>query len=323
MEKTKRMWNFIFLIMTTVCCLSLTSCGSDDEDDNNDVNTPAAFEDYAAKYQLTGTDSPYSSVEFTESGNYIITERYYNANTRSPYISKPSTRKFTFANLLHKTATRSGDAYSLILYGTYTVDTDGTYILSDYGKVKVTQDASGNAYSLVFMPNGGSSYTYNASKQNRDLNSSNSSRLCRTWNINSYQSIMKVNGKTIIDITANSNKELAKKAEEWAKEHDEEYDPSDWDDDDIIELEQIIFTKTGTYMVKYEGDQLAVAAWKWRDYTETELAYAWDNILEYPEGYASISYKNNQLVITEKVDEDEYEDGTYEEYLIMYLSESK
>lgn len=321
MEKIRRIWSYILLFMMTISCSSLISCSSDDDDDNNDVNTPAAFEDYAAKYQLTGTDSPYSSVEFTESGNYIITERYYNANTRSPYISKPSTRKFTFANLLRKTATRSGDAYSLILYGTYTVDADGAYVLSGYGKVKVTQDASGNAYSLEFMPNGGSSYTYKASKQNRNLNSSNSSRLCRTWNINSFQSIVEINGKTIIDITADSNKELTKKAEEWAKEHDEDYDPSDWDYDDIIEPRQIIFTKTGTYMVKYDGDQLAVSTWRWDNSEETVLAYAWDNILTVPEGYASISYKNNQLVITEIVDKDE--DGTYKEYLITYLSESK
>lgn len=319
MEKTKRMWNFIFLIMTTVCCLSLTSCGSDDEDDNNDVNTPAAFEDYAAKYQLTGTDSPYSSVEFTESGNYIITERYYNANTRSPYISKPSTRKFTFANLLRKTATRSGDAYSLILYGTYTVDADGTYVLSDYGKVKVTQDNSDNTYSLNFMPNVGSSYTSKASKQNLKFNSSNSSRLCRTWNINSYQYICKIDGKTIADFNVNSVRELNLKLGN--------------DVEDIIETKQITFTKAGTYIVMSANGQVDVSTWMWNNSSETELLYdfIWggSEIGNDDIGCESVSYKNGKLVLTAQLDyTDEFlEEGdcVYEALvtIITYLSEAK
>lgn len=319
MEKTRRMWNFIFLIMTTVCCLSLTSCGSDDEDDNNDVNTPAAFEDYAAKYQLTGTDSPYSSVEFTESGNYIITKRYYNANTRSPYISKPSTRKFTFANLLHKTATRSGDAYSPILYGTYTVDTDGTYVLSGYGNVKITQDNSDNAYSLNFMPNEGSSYTYKASKQNLKFNSSNSSRLCRTWNINSYQYICKIDGKTIADFNVNSVRELNLKLGNSIE--------------DIIEPRQITFTKAGTYMVMLANGQVDVSTWMWNNSSETELLYdfIWggSEIGNGGVGCNSVSYKNGQLVLTEQLDYTneflEEGDCVYEALvtIITYHSESK
>lgn len=319
--------NYFFMCgLMLTAFLSFTGCSSDDDnDDNNGVNTPAPFEGYAAKYQLTTGDAPYASIEFTESGNYIITKRSYGARERSPYIYKSSMRSFKTANMLHKAFTRGGDVYSPILYGTYTVDADGTYILAGYGKVKVAQDGSGAAFSLELMPNGGTAYTYKASKQNRDLNSNNSSRLCRTWNINSFQLIVKMDGKTVMDITANTNKELLRKFEEWTKEHDEEYDPSDWDDDDIIEPQQVIFTKTGTYMVKYEGNSLAVSTWRWINSSETELQYSWDDDFEsgFESDKASISYNGNQLIITEKLGMEDSDDGPLEINMITYLSESK
>lgn len=323
MGKSKRMWGYLLLMMTAFSCLGLVSCSSDDEEDNGG-NAPAAFEQYAAKYQLSGNDAEFSSVEFTESGNYIITKKNpYGAPVRSSKKNNSHISMLSQGMFKHQVSTRSGEVYSPILYGKYTVDADGTYILEGYGKVKVTQDGEGNAFSLEFMPNGSSSYTYKASKQNRDLNSNNSSRLCKTWNFASCRVLAKVNGKTVLDISANSYMELYKKLDEWSKEHDDEYEPGDWEED-IVEVKQVIFTKTGTYMVKYEGNQLAVSTWKWANTEETLIRYSWNNDFDDDDfsGYAEISYDGGKLALNEK-DTESDEDGSYEMNLIAYFNEAK
>lgn len=315
----------MFILLMAVVCPALVSCS--DDDDDNDTSTPAAFESYAAKYEVMGVESAeWASVEFTESGNYILTRSpYVNAVPKRAASEKAEGKAFA-GKLLSAKAARVGEAWSPILYGKYTVDADGTYNLAGYGKVKVTQDAGGSNFSLEFIPDMGTSHTYKATKQNRNLNSANSSRLCRTWNIDKFQVIFKLNGKTMLDLSASSVLELAKKYENWVKQHDDEYDPDDseWDYSDLVEPKQVIFTKTGTYMVKYEGDQLAVSTWRWTNGAETELQYAWDNDFDddFLSGVAGVDYKKGQLVITEK--DSEREDGDlYETINVTYLNEAK
>lgn len=88
MEKTKRMWNFIFLIMTTVCCLSLTSCGSDDEDDNNSSNDPqkALIGTWQSKFIDNGDEVIYTSYTFKKDGTYIYKD-WYEGEERNPDIT--------------------------------------------------------------------------------------------------------------------------------------------------------------------------------------------------------------------------------------------
>lgn len=326
METTKRVWSYVLLFMMTVCSLSLESCSSDDDDDAGEV-APAAFEAYAAKYQIANASATFSSVEFTESGNYIMVLNDLptdGTKSFSRLAEKKSPAHTMFGMLLRKTATRSESVYSPILYGKYTVDADGTYVLAGYGKVKVVEDGAGNAYSLEFMPSSSPSFTYTASKQNRNLDSENTNRLCRTWNTASFRIVSKFNGKVLLDITANTMGEMFEKLQKWAESNDEEFDPSDWEDLDIPNPEQIVFTKTGTYMVKYNSGELAVSTWRWANNSETMLQYSWDNDFEdsYLNGIVSVSYKGNQLVITET--EKEEEDGeSYEMSMVYYFNEVK
>ena len=329
METTKRVWSYVLLFMMTVCSLSLVSCSSDDDDDDDgggDV-TPAAFEAYAAKYQITNASAAFSSVEFTESGNYIMVLNDLpttGAKSLSSLAEKKSPAHTMFGMMLRKAATRSESVYSPILYGKYTVDADGTYVLAGYGKVKVVEDGAGNAYSLEFMPSSSPSFTYTASKQNRNLDSENTNRLCRTWNTASFQMVTKYNGKVLLDITASTLEELLKKLQKWAESNDEEFDPSDWEYLDIPNPDQVVFTKTGTYMVKYSSGELAVSTWRWADTSETMLQYSWDNDFEdsYLNGIVSVSYKGSQLVITE-TDKEEDEDESFEMSMVYYFNEVK
>lgn len=327
MKTMKSIWSYTMLFMMTVCSLSLASCSDDDDDDNNN-STPAAYETYAAKYQMTSNQSPYSSVEFTESGNYIIilnNAPATNAKLMSPSVTS-TIRKAALTNgfagkLLRKAATRS-QVYSPILYGTYTVDADGTYILDGYGKVKVVQDGSGNSVSLEFTPESGETFTYTASKMNRDLNSNNTNRLCRTWDLASVQYIIRYNGQELVNLSAENMPKLYEKLMKWAEDNDEEYDPSDWESEEIIDVKQVIFTKTGTYMVKYSNDELAISTWRWIDSNENKLQYSWDNDFDndYNDGYVNINYKGSQLVIDETTKDEE---ESFEESFFYYFNEAK
>lgn len=314
------------IAIMAVSGLSFTSCS---DDDDKSSFQPAAYESYAAKYQITDDDAQYSSVEFTESGNYILTKNenadYYNM-AMAPAISIKSPKvalKNGFVGVLQrKDITRS--AYSPILYGTYTIDANGTFILEGYGKVKVVKDSSGNAYSLEFIPTSGEAFTYKATVQNRDLNSDNTNRLCRTWNLTTIQYIIKVNGKQLLNIKGSDMTELIKKLQEWAEKNDDEYEPGDWEDIEYINPKQVIFTKTGTYLVTYETEDLAISTWRWADSKEDRLLYSWFNNFEDEDMYGSvdISFSNNKLVMSEynkEEDDEEY----FEENYIYYFNEAK
>lgn len=147
------------IIAMCVCSVSLVSCSDDDDNDGGGKFDPPAYEASAAKYEISDGSSPYESIEFTESGNYLVTmsgvtpapaaaakEATQAARGMAAMAKRPS----IFANTAATQATRA--YYSPILYGKYTVGADGTYILEGFGTVKVTQDGTGNSYTLEERP---------------------------------------------------------------------------------------------------------------------------------------------------------------------------
>lgn len=53
--------------------ISFTSCSSSSDDDgDNGTLDPPAYKSVSALYEVTSSGSKYSTIEFTESGNYII-----------------------------------------------------------------------------------------------------------------------------------------------------------------------------------------------------------------------------------------------------------
>ena len=61
------------MLMLSVFCFTFTSCGDDDEEEVSVLTAPKYAED-AVRYEINGT-SDISSIEFTESGMYIITKK--------------------------------------------------------------------------------------------------------------------------------------------------------------------------------------------------------------------------------------------------------
>ena len=93
--------------------------------------------------------------------------------------------------------------------------------------------------------------------------------------------------------------------------------------------DQVIFTKSGTYVVFYSNKTLGVSTWKWVDENAGKARYSWDyqSINDPNEsGAINIDFVGNQLVITEFLgdeydnpddyDDDEiYVEGTIKWYL--------
>lgn len=320
----------IFGLLLTAA-LGFTSC-SDDDDEGGALDTPA-FEASAAKYEISSNNSPYASIELTESGNYIIVNKGYNTASAPAKAAngKKSPISLLAKNMMAKTAKTKGHKvapYSPILYGTYTKIDDNTYNLAGFGTVKVVTDGNGNAVSLDITPAGGQTVTYTATKQNKNLNSTNTNRLCRTWKIDGCRMYVKYNGRNMMDISANSMEELVVKIEAWMKANDPEYEPGDAGDIETLKEtspQQLVFTKTGTYMVYYKNSQLAVSTWRWCNAQETQIEYSWDNNFDSDNGLngkVDVAFSGNKLLMTEK--ETETEDGeTLETGLIFTMSEVK
>lgn len=313
--------SLLLAMMLLLGGITFVSCSSDDDDNGGDVDSPA-YSEYAAKYQIQTGNADYSSVEFTESGNYVITKRYYYSSSALLHkLNQKLSPNSRLAGFIPKANAQTRGSESPILFGTYTIDSNGDYVLAGFGKVRVTKDGSGNSYSLEFIINGGGTVTYTATQLNQNLNSDQSNRLCRTWDISAMQIVAKLNGQTLMDIYADSYEDLYKQAEEWAKKNDEDYDPSDWEYEEEYEPVQVIFTKTGTYMVVYSDQSLAVSTWKWTNSSENTIMYSWDNSFDedYESGYVTVEFKGSQLIVTEKMEEDE----GFELYETYYLNEAK
>jgi len=329
MKKIKFIASLMFVMATAA---GFTSCSSDDDDDPA-LDAPA-FDAYAAKYEISSSNSPYASVEFTESGNYIIVmDENVNGNAPAAMPAKGKVRKMSVLSKnmlagLRRTNTREAVPFSPILYGKYTKTGDNTYVLEGFGSVEVVTDGNGNAVSLKITRTGGRAETYTATKLNKNLNSAMSNKLCRTWSIEGLRMYIRLNGKTMMDISGRTFAELVKNVDEWAKKNIPDYDEGDLGLIEIlgeIQPKQVVFTKTGTYMVYYENSTLAVATWRWYNKAETTLQYSWTNRFDNEDdlnGIVDIDFKGGKLLVTEKETETD-EDGTMETGLVYTMGEVK
>ena len=310
--------------------LVLTSC-CDDNEDNGGMQETAAYDSYAAKYKITSEGCPYSSIELTEAGNYIISLTG-NAQGICPLRLNGKGKDAvslvqSLKEAVRQQRTSKSTPYSPILYGRYTVNEDGSYNLADFGTIIVEKDDSGNAVELVITKNGQEPEAYHATIQNSDINSSMSNKLCRTWAMAQYRYRVELNGSKVCDFQASTLKELFKKILQWGESQGEDIDPEDYEMLEAlneVEPKTMVFTKTGTYLVEYAGGQVAVSTWQWLDESKGLLIYSWDNSLDdltgVMNGQATATFKGSQLSLIEKTTQ--AEDGyTLEAFMTYTLNE--
>ncbi len=286
---TRIMNSLVAVFMMLSMAGTFASCS-----DDGTLETPA-FEAEAAKYEISGS-SEYRSIELTESGNYIIIKNGNNSRSQKVKVPFLGTR-------VKPTLTRV--SYNNNIYGKYTKIGDNTYNLEGFGTVKVLMK-EGTAYALEVTPIGGETDTVVASVQNKTPNSDMTNKLCRTW--------------TIEKLYYEYTDEEGSYSGTYTKEdvlNSGDYEVGEWP-------ESVVFTKTGTYMVYYIDQTLAVSTWRWYDESKGLLHYSWDNEFEEfdEDDLVTIEFDGATMMITEEY---EYESGDWyeKEKMVTYLKEAE
>ncbi len=286
-----------FLSAAFICLAvggAFASCSSDDDNDggNQTLATPK-YEEDAALFNIDSKNCPYSSIELTAAGNYIVipSEMVNYAPEKLRFITKAA-------------ASRSVS----IIEGKYTKIDDNTYDLEGFGTITVTMTGD-TAASLDMSLDNGQNYTLRAERQTQYPDSKMTNNLCRTWKITHIQMIIKVNNHKMFDkkVSIDHLEDLFKSLAQADPDFDGEYDDEDFDIDDYPE--KVIFSKAGTYMVLYADNSLAVSTWGWDKESEGLLRYSWDYEHLYDPDYSgvvTIAFPgNNSMTLKESYVENE------------------
>ena len=269
MNKLFSYMSYLMLAFT----LLLISCSKDEADSSN-LDTPK-YESVSAKYEILSSQSPYKSIELGASGDYIvITSDYYSAMSRASSLSKIG----VFGNwgMSQSRATN----YDGIIYGTYKQLDNGDFDLKGFGVIKVVYGENNEVEALSITPDKGIEMQFDVEKVEVMDDDDITNSLCRTWMFEKFRVVAYVSGKKVLD--------------EFVDGADLEY----FD----IEISEVLFSKSGTYMVVYGDKSLGVASWKWKNMDERILSYSWDG--EWYESYtAQISFEGNSLILYEERDD--------------------
>lgn len=190
----------------------ILSCNKDEDTTGDQLEK----ETISAKWIVDGTGA-YVSFEFNESGNYLVV--------------KNSAKKST--------------SEVIVLFGTYEIIDKKTIVLSDFGKIVITEiNDNAISFSIYLDSNPNTKILINATKQEEMNKSTKTELLCRTWEM------VTIDGEPV----AGTDMELT-----------------------------VLFSAAGTYFVSYanpteDGDG-GLALWAWKDANENILCYSWEGEL--------------------------------------------
>ena len=306
----------LFLMTALVAGLTMfTSCNNDNGVVSPTFETPA-YEDVSAKYEVSGS-SLYKSFELTASGNYVIVKK-------TSYLSAS---KLFFGRMDEATrATSSGD----IIYGKFTKKSDTEFELEGFGSI-VIEGGTDNVVSLKITPNGGTTMTLPAQRVEQKEAEENSftSKICRTWSVASYRYTIVLNGSVFFDGEYATLEDLVKaltnKAKSMGASNADELFDVPYDETP----EQILFSKSGTYLVVYKNSTLGVSTWQWKDENKGILHYSWNYDDMYDSnssGDVHLSWRNSQLAVKEVINASDagYDIGySLTITIVTYLNEVK
>lgn len=288
-------------IALTLTPVTLTSCSSDDDEDSP-KDEPSEkyealgydepkYEKESALYLVNASGSDIRSIELTPTGDYIVMKN-------NSIIDKVQRKSPSALRVAHGTLTR---AYSddKMAYGKYTRTGDGKYTLDGYGTLVVTGGES-DAVKLTITLNDGRKIEVGAMKRDQYTATAKTNAICRKWNI----------GKVVVhkatgDVTYSSIEDMDR--------HEHEVWSPEW------EPKQVLFTKSGSYIVFYANQNLGVSTWGWtnEDTGEARYSWDWDHLYDVSEsGVIIFAFQGKQLLVTE--DENEYSDA-----ITYYFSEAK
>ena len=270
----------------------IISCSGNDKDnpveepdepyDAGEFNRPK-FETESALYKIPSGDSGLRSIELTASGFYIVITDVYSKDNSGQIAAAHSAP--SFVSCIKSLDTRSYESNGIIT-GSYTKKGDGEFVLEGFGTIVVIGGEK-NAVSLDITLNNGRKIEVGAQKAEQYDSSTKTNAMCRTWDLGQV-----VVHKTEGDVT-------------YANYHEYEKGESQIYYDDSVVPMQVLFTKSGTYIVIREDHTLAVSTWAWSDEAAGRIRYSWnyDNLFE--EGvsnFVDIAFEGKQMLVTEYLD---------------------
>lgn len=294
-------------IALTLTPVALTSCSSDDDEDSPKEEPSEKYEALgydepkyekeSALYLVNASGSDIKSIELTPTGDYIVMKNNSIADEvkrQSPAIRTSALR------LNHAIATRAY-ADDKMAYGRYTRTGDGKYKLDGYGTIVVTGGES-NAVKLTITLTDGRKIEVGAMKRDQYTATAKTNAICRKWNI----------GKVVVhkatgDVTYSSIEDM------------DRHENSGWDESEAeFEPKQVLFTKSGSYIVFFANQTLDVSTWGWTNETTGEARYSWDwdNLYGDESGVIIFAFQGKQLLVTEPSD-------GYSADITYYFSEAK
>lgn len=305
-----------------------SSCSSDDDNETSEpinLETPA-YKSVSAKYNVTSGGDGISSIELTESGEYIV---IFDNASYAPKQNK-TTKNMSMGILNgNKISTR---AFIGNIHGKFTKKSDNEFILDGFGTIVITGSAD-NAISIKVTTEDGEELNLNAEKATILADTEMTKALCRTWNINTIKMVATFNGKSFYDSGARPTsdynaiyRELNTAMQKLSESINGEEDNETYFTEPGFIPEDIIFTKAGTYLVTTESDQLSIYNWAWQNESKGELRYTFKNGMfdEYISNTANVKFSGNTLTINE-INLNESEGGmslqVSSEYKCSYVNE--
>lgn len=289
--------------LVLILLLSLVSCSKDKDDEPMfeigeipTLPTPE-YASNAACYNVTSGGNGISSIEITESGDYIVTK-----TSRSNALHSNSVHSVYALPSVGMTRAESAD----IVYGKAIKVTDTEYILEGFGTITIEGDSS-NSISIIVSTEEGETLDLTTQKVAPTNESPLTSAMCRSWNITEIGLRYYLNNKLIYD-GKKAPSQLVDLMNEcmWAVANyvgepdgfGESPFPKDFYPNGLI------LTRAGTYMVEYSNGAIALAKWKWLDEKKQIFHYSWDydNPDAYQDGVsgdATVGFSGKQMIIRE------------------------
>lgn len=291
MRKLKNLFGIVLGMLLTMPLL--TACG---DDESIDLGTPK-YESISGKYTIDNPSSPYKSIELGAGGDYIVT---LNNGYPTGLSSKTTIKKDACGIFKQPRSLSRATNYNGIIYGQYTENTDGTLNLEGFGTIEIIYGTGEEVKGFNLTPTNGGPVTLDVTKEETMPDDAMTNALCRTWKIEKIRLAGLEDGESY-DITLTP---------ENIKEFGDDYDEFP---------EEVLFSKSGTYMVYYSDQSIGISSWKWKDQSAGTISYSWDNYW-YDDAFVTLSFSGNKLVIYEAYEEnDEY--GYYKEESYTYLVE--
>lgn len=296
---------YLYSFMVALASLAFVACDSDDNDGeekipdgaqpstemtlgNLDEQTYESDEIYLMANDYNAGTSPFYSLELLADGHYLLC------------TSEPA------ANYERVRTRATGDGTMQIganyEYGTYQKSSTSVYTLSNGSQIDLT-DALGGEKMTYTNSDGSHSVVYvKASKPNKNVVDKS---LCRTWNCNSFEAWMYLNGAYMAhgkqEMLNGSVNTSFKAAPGSGLESDDMFDEEDGF------CYRVIFSPNGTYVCFYTNGEAEVSYWRWVSFSEGTLYYydPEDSDSDKDDGYVTVRFAGKQMRV--------YEDFSYNE----------